>query len=304
MSLLRSFLRIDSDRRSALDLLRNEAQQRRGRIEELALEAKRKRDEISMLEQGLHRLADDIARVEQELLEMDKRRDEQEEDARQRKAAAVREILIEDRHELAQVVQDFRRLRSEFQSERERLLSQADTGRMMDNYFQIEMFLKDAGQPIPDAARKALGKERADLLAKIGPLVAPPPSPEGVFRATLAYSVIEATPGSTHAPRAIVAFGLPDEVSPSVPTDLAATFLYGAYASAVEKLGSQAPRPKRQHGVVVFEASPGARALDEIALDLFLAVEEGLKRAAAAVSVRCELTGVFVEPEIAVSVFS
>ena len=35
-----------------------------------------------------------------------------------------------------------------------------------------------------------------------------------------------------------------------------------------------------------------------------LAVEEGLKKAATAVAVRFELTGVFVEPEIASAVFA
>ena len=56
MSLLREFLRIDSDRRAALQALRNEATQRRARIDSLAAESKRKRDEISMLDEGLHRL--------------------------------------------------------------------------------------------------------------------------------------------------------------------------------------------------------------------------------------------------------
>lgn len=299
MSLLKEFLRVDADRRSAHDALRIEAGQRRTRIDELGAEAKRKRDEISMLEEGLRRLADDIARVEQEILDLDTRREEHELDAKTRKADAVRSTFSVDRAASSKLVRDFRTLRSEFHSERERLLSQADTGRMMDNYFQIETFLKDASQPIPDAARKALLKERSDLLAKIGPLVAPPPSPDDIFRATVTYAGIEG-----EAPRAVVAVGLADEANPSDPTDLAATLLYGAYAAAVEKLGPDAPRPHREHGgVLLFEQPTPARSPEEAALELFLAVEEGLKKAAAAVSVRCELTGVFVEPAIAAEVF-
>ena len=298
MSLLREFLRIDSDRRAALQALRNEATQRRARIDSLAAESKRKRDEISMLDEGLHRLADDIARVEQEIHDLDQRAEENEAEAHARKVAALKETLASDRREGARLANDYRSLRSEFHAERERLLSLADTGRMMDNYFQIETFLKDAGQPIPDAARKALLKERADLLAKIGPLVAPPPSPEDVVRATVAYAALDG-----QEPRAVVAVGFADDTSPSDVTDLAATLLYGAYASAVERLGAAAPRPRRQGDALVFEMRPGTRAPEEAALDLFLAVEEGIKKAAAAVSVRCELTGLFVEPEIAASVF-
>lgn len=299
MSLLKDFLRVDADRRSAHDSLRLEAGQRRVRIDELGTEAKRKRDEISMLEEGLRRLADDIARVEQEILDLDKRRDEHDREATGQKADAVRATFSADRAASTKLVRDFRTLRSEFHAERERLLAQADTGRMMDNYFQIETFLKDASQPIPDAARKALLKERSDLLARIGPLVAPPPSPDDIFRATVTYAGIEGD-----APRAVVAVGLADEANPSDATDLAATLLYGAYASTVEKLGPDAPRPRRENGgVLIFEQPSTGRSPEEAALELFLSVEEGLKKAAAAVSVRCELTGVFVEPAIAVEVF-
>src|SRR5438105_7914981 len=149
MSLLKDFLRIDADRRTAHELLKTEAVQRRGRIDELAAESKRKRDEISMLEEGLHRLADDIARVEQEILDLDQRAEENEAEAHARKVAALKETLVSDRREASRLANDYRTLRSDFHAERERLLSLADTGRMMDNYFQIETFLKDAGQPIP-----------------------------------------------------------------------------------------------------------------------------------------------------------
>lgn len=298
MGLLKDFLRIDADRRAAQQALRQEALQRRLRIEELSAEAKRKRDEINMLEEGLSRLADDLVQVEQEILDLDRRRDEHEQDAHDRKARAVKATVETDRHEGSRVADDFRSLRSEFHAERSRLLAQAETGRMMDNYFQIETFLKDNSQPIPDAARRALTKERSDLLAKIGPLVAPPPSPDSVFRATLAYSGIEGS-----APRAVVAFGLPDETEPSDPTDLAATLLYGSYAGVVERIGAGAPRPERRDGVVLFELPCESQPPEAAALDLLLAVEEGLKKACAAAAVRCELSGVYVEPEIAAAVF-
>ncbi|MEO6323125.1 MAG: hypothetical protein ABIT01_11785 [Thermoanaerobaculia bacterium] len=299
MSLLKEFLRIDSDRRSAHDLLRTEATQRRSRIDELSAEAKRRRDEISMLEEGLIRLADDIGRVEQEILDIDRRRMEHDADAGNRKAEAVRARFGEDRKSGEKLGADFRNLRSEFHAEREKLLAQADTGRMMDNYFQIETFLKDSGQPIPDAARKALSKERTDLLARIGPLVAPPPSPDSIFRATLAYAALD---GPT--PRALVAIGLAEPSEPCTVTDLAATLLYGSYASAVERLGPGVPRPTQKDGVVVYDMPVTGRNPEEVALELFLAVEEGLKKAANAIAVRCELTGVFVEPLIAEAVFA
>ncbi|HEV8269351.1 MAG TPA: hypothetical protein VGR00_13990 [Thermoanaerobaculia bacterium] len=299
MSLLKDFLRIDADRRSAHELLKTEAFQRRGRIDELAAESKRKRDEISMLEEGLRRLADDIGRVEQEILDLESRRDSHDGEAKTRKADALKARYAADRSELAQLAQDYRRLRSDFHAERERLLSQTDTGRMMDNYFQIETFLKDTGQPIPDAARKALQRERAELVGKIGPLVAPPPSPEGIYRSTITYSVVEG-----EEPRAFVALGMADESSPSDATDLPATLLYGAYASVVEKFGEKAPRPSRRDGVVVFEMPAKNPAPEDTALDLFLAVEDGLKKAAAAAAVRTELTGVFVEPQIAAAMFA
>ena len=298
MSLLRDFLRIDSDRRTALQALRDEASQRRARIDSLAAESKRKRDEISMLDEALHRLADDIARVEEEILQLDQRAVENEAEAHSRKVAALKETLASDHEQGSRLASDYRTLRSEFHAERERLLSLADTGRMMDNYFQIETFLKDAGQPIPDAARKALLKERADLLAKIGPLVAPPPSPEDVLKATVTYAALDGA-----EPQAVVAVGFPEEAATSDVTDLPATLVYGAYACAVERLGAAAPRPRRRGDMLVFEMSPNGRSPEETALDLFLAVEEGMKKAAAAVSVRCELTGLFVEPEIATSVF-
>jgi hypothetical protein len=299
MSLLKDFLRIDADRRGAHDLLRTEATQRRSRIDELSAEAKRRRDEISMLEEGLIRLSDDIARVEQEILDIDRRRDEHDGDARNRKVEAVRARFAEDRKSGEKLGEDFRGLRAEFHAERDRLLAQADTGRMMDNYFQIETFLKDSGQPIPDAARKALSKERTDLLARIGPLVAPPPSPDSILRATLAYAALEGP-----SPRALVAIGLADASEPCDVTDLAATLLYGSYAAAVEKLGSGVPRPERKDGVVVYDMPVSGRNPEEVALELFLAIEEGLKRAANAIAVRCELTGVFVEPLIAEAVFA
>ena len=61
MGLLKDFLRIDADRRSALATVRQEAQSHRLRIEELGAEARRKRDEIGMLEEELRRLAPALA---------------------------------------------------------------------------------------------------------------------------------------------------------------------------------------------------------------------------------------------------
>jgi hypothetical protein len=299
MGLLKDFLVIDAARRSAQDLLRAEALKRRDRILELTSEAQQKRDGIRELERELERVAEDLVRTEQDILELDRRRDLFESEGRSRKVAAVRAVFAADRLDGARVAADFRRLRSEFQKERERLLSQTDTGRAMDNFFQIESFLKDTGQPIPDAARKALAKERADLLAKVGPLVAPPPSPDGILRATVAWSGL-----TEPAPRAIVALGLPDEAEPCDAADLPAAVLFGGYASAVERFGAAPSRPRREDGVLVFEMPVPEGAPEEKALELFLAVEEGMKKAAAAASVRCELTGVFVEPEIAAAVFA
>ena len=206
MGLLKDFLRIDADRRAAHQALRREAHARRLQIEELGAEGKRKRDEIGMLEEALRRLAEDVARTEEQLLDLESRRDEHDREAHERKVEAVRSSLGHDRADGHRIAEDFRRLRSEFETERARLLAQADTGRMMDNFFQIEAFLKDTGTPIPDAARKALQKERQDLMARIGPLVAPPPVPDEVFKATLVYSVLE-----DGEPSAIVAVGLHDE---------------------------------------------------------------------------------------------
>ena len=298
MGLLKDFLRIDADRRAAHQALRREAHARRLQIEELGAEGKRKRDEIGMLEEALRRLAEDVARTEEQLLDLESRRDEHDREAHERKVEAVRSSLGHDRADGHRIAEDFRRLRSEFETERARLLAQADTGRMMDNFFQIEAFLKDTGTPIPDAARKALQKERQDLMARIGPLVAPPPVPDEVFKATLVYSVLE-----DGEPSAIVAVGLPDEAEPSGAHDLAALLLYGSYASVVEKIGPGVPKPRREEGVVVYEQAAGSRAADEAALDLFLAVEDGLKKAASAAGVPCELNGVFLEPEIASAVF-
>ena len=298
MGLLKDLLRIDSDRRAASEALRSDASQRRMKIDELAAESRRRRDEIQMLQQGLLRLADDLGAVEQEIVGLDAKREELEKESTARKVAAVKAALAADHAEGQRVAADFRHLRSSFHAEREQLLAQADTGRMMDNFFQIEMFLKDAGHPIPDAARRALAKERQDLLAKIGPLVAPPPSPDGVFRATLAYSGIEEGGG-----RALVALGLPQENADDGPADLPSLLLYGAYASTVERLGPGAPRPRRTGGTVVFETGTGSRPPEDVALDLLLAVEEGLKKAAAASSVRCELASVYVEPAVAAAAF-
>jgi hypothetical protein len=298
MGLLKDFLRIDADRRAALAALRIDAQSRRLQIEELGTEGKRKRDEIGMLEEALRRLAEDVARTEGELLDLEARRDEHDREAHDRKVEAVRSCLGHDRADGHRIAEDFRRLRADFESERSRLLAEADTGRMMDNFFQIEAFLKDTGTPIPDAARKALMKERQDLMARIGPLVAPPPAPEGVFKATIVYSALD-----DGEPTAVVAAGLPDEAEPSGAHDLAALLLYGSYASVVEKVGPGVPKPRRDEGIVVYEQQTGSRAADEAALDLFLAVEDGLKRAATAAGVPCELTGVFLEPEIASAVF-
>lgn len=299
MGLLKDFLRIEADRRGALSALRLEAQSRRLQIEEIGAEAKRKRDEVAMLEEGLRRLAEDIGRAEEQLLEIESRREDHDREAHERKIEAVRSSLDYDRADGHRISEDFRRLRSEFESERTRLLAEADTGRMMDNFFQIEAFLKATSTPIPDAARKALVKERQDLMGRIGPLVAPPPSPDGVFKATVVYSALE-----EGEPTAVVAFGLPDEAEPSSPQDLPALLLYGSYASIVEKIGPGVPRPRREEGVVVYEQPAGSRAADEAALDLFLAVRDGLEKAAAAAGVPCELTGVFLEPEIASAVFS
>jgi hypothetical protein len=298
MGLLKDLLHIDADRRAASEALRGDASQRRLKIESLSAESKARRDEIQMLQQGLLRLADDLAAVEQEIVGLDRKREDVEVETAGRKVAAVRAVLAAEREDGIRVASDFRALRASFHAEREKLLAQADTGRMMDNFFQIETFLKDAGHPIPDAARRALVKERQDLLARIGPLVAPPPSPDGVFRATLVYSGIEAGSG-----RAVVAFALPDEKEADGPADLPSLLLYGAWASAVERLGPGAPRPARSAGIVLFEASGGSRSPEDVALDLLIAVEEGLKKAAAAGSVRCELTSVFVEPAVAAAVF-
>lgn len=298
MGLLKDFLKIDADRRGALSALRLEAQSRRLQIEEIAAEAKRKRDEVAMLEQDLRRFAEDIARTEEQLLEIEARRDDHDREAHERKIEAVRTSLEYDRADGHRISEDFRRLRSAFESERARLLAEADTGRMMDNFFQIEAFLKDTGTPIPDAARKALVKERQDLLARIGPLVAQPPSPDGVFKATVVYSALE-----EGEPTAVVAFGLPDEAEPSNAQDLPALLLYGSYASIVEKIGPGVPRPRREEGVVIYEQPAGSRPSDEAALDLFLAVRDGLEKAAAAAGVPCELNGIFLEPEIASAIF-
>ena len=298
MGLLKDFLRIDADRRAMLAALRTDAESHRLQIEELGAEGKRKRDEIGMLEQQLRRLAEDVARTEEELLEIEARRDDYDRETYERKVEAVRSCLEHDRADGHRIAEDFRGLRAGFESERARLLAQADTGRMMDNFFQIEAFLKDTGTPIPDAARKALMKERQDLMARIGPLVAPPPSPDGVFKATVVYSALE-----EGEPEAIVAVGLPDEAEPSGSHDLAALLLFGSWASVVEKIGPGVPKPRREEGVVVYEKPCGSRPADETALDLFLAVEDGLKKAAAAAGVPCELTGVFLEPEIASAVF-
>jgi hypothetical protein len=298
MGLLKDFLRIDAERRSALAALRLEAQSRRLQIEELGDEGKRKRDEIRMIEEALRRLAEDVARTEEQLLDLEARRDGHEREAHERKVEAVHASLSRDRADGLRIAEDFRQLRSEFETERSRLLAEADTGRMMDNFFQIEAFLKDTGTPIPDAARKALVKERQDLLARIGPLVAPPPTPDGVFRATVVYSALE-----VGEPTGVVAFGLPDEAEPSGAHDLAALLLYGSYASVVEKVGPGVPKPRRSDGIVIYEQPAGARAADEAALDLFLAVKSGLEKAAAAAGVASELTGVFLEPEIASAVF-
>lgn len=298
MGLLKDFLRIDAERRSALTALRLEVQSRRLQIEELGAEGKRKRDEIRMIEEALRRLAEDVAQTEALILDLEARRDEHEREAHERKVDAVRGSLARDRSDGLRLAEDFRQLRAEFETERSRLLGEAETGRMMDNYFQIEAFLKDTGTPIPDAARKALVKERQDLLARIGPLVAPPPTPDGVFKATVVYSALE-----DGEPTAVVAFGLPDEADPSGAHDLPALLLYGSYASVVEKIGPGVPRPRREDGVVVYEQPAGSRATDDAALDLFLAVKEGLEKAAAAAGVPSELNGIFLEPEIASAVF-
>ena len=293
MGLLKDFLRIDADRRAAHATLRLEAQSHRLQIEELGAEGKRKRDEIGMLEEGLRRLAEDVARAEEQLLDLESSRDDHDREAHERKIEAVRSSLEHDRADGHRIAEDFRRLRSEFETERARLLAEADTGRMMDNFFQIEAFLKDTGTPIPDAARKALMKERQDLMARIGPLVAPPPAPDGVFKATIVYSALE-----DGEPSAVVGIGLPDEVEPTGAHDLASVLLYGSYASVVEKIGPGVPKPRREEGVVVYEQPAGSRPADEAALDLFLAVEDGLKKAAAAPGVPCEHTSLFVDPQI------
>jgi hypothetical protein len=212
---------------------------------------------------------------------------------------ALRAGLAADARASVALGADYRRLRAGFQEERDQLLAQPETGRMMDNYFQIETFLKDAAHPIPDAARHALGKERQDLLAKIGPLVAPPPVPDGVLKATLAYGAVEGS-----APRAVVAVGLAPPAEPDDATDLSATLLYGAYAIAAARFGEKAPRPERHGDAFLFEIDAPAHGAEETALELFLALEEGLKKVAAAVSVRCELTGVFVDPDTAAEVLS
>src|SRR5512142_639409 len=123
MGLLKDFLRIDADRRAAHQALRQEAQQRRLQIEELSAEAKRKRDEVGMLEDGLRRLAEDIARAEEEVLELESKREEHDRESLERKVDAVRANLEADREAGGRVADEFRSLRSEFESERERLLA-------------------------------------------------------------------------------------------------------------------------------------------------------------------------------------
>ena len=270
MGLLKDFLVIDAARRSAQEALRAEAMNRRDRILQLTSEAQQQRDAMGAMERELERIAEDLVRTEQEILDLDRQRDQYEDSGRARKVAAVRAVFSSDRLDGARVAADFRRLRSDFQKERERLLAQTDTGRMMDNFFQIESFLKDTGQPIPDAARRALSKERADLLAKIGPLVAPPPSPDGILRATVAWSGLQEP-----APRAIAALGLPDEGDPCDAADLPAAVLFGGYASAVERFGTVLSRPRREEGVLVFEMPVSEGAPEEKALELFLAVRRG-----------------------------
>ncbi len=149
MGLLKDFLRIEADRRGALAALRLEAQSQRLQIEEIGAEAKRKRDEVAMIEEGLRRLAEDVARTEEQLLEIESRREDHDREAHERKIEAVRSSLDYDRADGHRISEDFRRVRSAFETERTRLLSEADTGRMMDNFFQIEAFLKDTGTPIP-----------------------------------------------------------------------------------------------------------------------------------------------------------
>jgi hypothetical protein len=298
MSLLREFLRIDADRRAGHEALGGEIAHRRGRVEQLTVEARRRRDEMAVLEEGLGRLSGDISRMEDEILELEARREDHDRDATRRRSEALRSALAADAKASAQLAADYRRLRTGFAEERDRILAQPETGRMMDNYFQIETFLKDGAHPIPDAARKALARERQELLAKVGPLVAPPPVPDGVLRATLAWSGIE-----DPSPRAVVALGLKAPAEPDDATDLPATLLYGAFAAAAARFGEKAPRPVRRGEAFLFEIGSPDTGAEEAALELFLTLEEGLKKAAAAVSVRCELTGVFVDPRTAAEVF-
>ncbi len=298
MSLLKEFLLIDSDRRSAQTALRQESLHRRLRIEELSQEARRKRDEINMLEQGLSRLSSDLIRLEQEILELDQRREEYEREATERKANILSQTLEADTNDALQFIEEYRHLRANYTVQRERLQNQPDAGRLIDSYYQLERFLKDPAHPIPDAARMALQKERSDLLAKIGPLVSPPPSPQGTLKTTMIYSADDG-----EEPRALVAIALPRITDQSDPNDLAAALLFGAYALAIERLGPQLPAPQCLHAGFVFDLAAPADAPAEFAFELFSALEDGLKKTADTLTIRCEITGLYVEPEIALAVF-
>lgn len=299
MPLLKDFLMIDAERRAAQQALRQDAMLRRLRIDELSQEAKQKRDEISILEQELSRLSSDLIRLEQEILDLDLRREEYEHEAVSRKAESLILSLKTESESSVRFADEFKRLRSSYYATRDRLLAMSETGRMMDNYYQLEKFLSDAAHPIPEAARAALQKERTDLMAKIGPLVTTPPSPEGILRLTIVYSAFEGR-GS----RALAAFGLPTPSLTPASNDVLALLVFGAYAAAVERLGNQAPAPIPAVGGTLFSFLPVSTSPAEAAFELCIALDEGLKKTASALTIRLETASLFIEPEIAEAVFS
>ena len=111
-------------------------------------------------------------------------------------------------------------------------------------------------------------------------------------------------PGTSSGNAPAAAASVSAETKPSTSSPILTSGSTSSVASIVEKIGPGGPKPRREGGYVVYERPAGSRPPDEAALDLFLAVEEGLKKAAVAASVPCELTGVFLEPGIASAVFS
>lgn len=298
MGLLKEFLTIDAERRSAHQSLRQETLHRRLRIEELSQEARRKRDEISVLDEELARLTSDMIRLEQDILDLEQRRDEYEHEAISRKAESLVRALESEAEGAQRFADEFRRLRASYTATRDRLLSMSDTSRLLESFHQLEKFLSDTGHPIPEAARAALQKERADLLVKIGPLVQPAPIPDSVCRTTIVYSAIDG-----RGARALAAIGLPPPAASPASHDVLSLLMLGAYASSVERLGNVAPVPTPVAGGSLFSFVPVSSQPAESAFELCLALDEGLRKAATSLQIRIETANLFIEPEIAEAVF-